>query len=112
MAALRHALPHSGPARLSEPVRNDDRENDHRENDHQEAPPEARSALEIIHAQYHRAMRRAARGDSAERASAFAEARRLLGVAVALRGRTSARDAEASAAAVPAGRQETPSPEP
>jgi hypothetical protein len=107
MAALRHVGPHSGPARLSEPVPDDDRENDHRE-----TPPEASSALEIIHAHYHRAMRRAARGESAERASAFAEARRLLGVAVALRARTGARDAEASAAAVPAGRREPPSPEP
>jgi hypothetical protein len=46
--------------------------------------PETKSALAIVHAQYWRALARAAAGEPAERAGAFAEARRLLGVAVAL----------------------------
>jgi hypothetical protein len=71
-------------------------------NDHRHAVCEARSALEIIHAQYHRALTRAARSESAERAGALAEARRLLGVAVAVRRRARARDADRIAAAAAA----------
>jgi hypothetical protein len=49
--------------------------------------PDPRSALEIVHAQYWRELARAAVGESTERARVHAEARRLLAVAVALRGR-------------------------
>ncbi len=69
--------------------------------DHRLALHEARAALEIVHAQYHRALTRAARAESAERASALGEARRLLGGGCAR-----ARDPEGSAAAVPAERRE------
>jgi hypothetical protein len=53
---------------------------------------EAGSALEIVHAQYHRALTLAARSESAERPAALAEARRLLTVAVALRARVMDQD--------------------
>jgi hypothetical protein len=74
--------------------------------DHRQARSEAESALEIVHAQYHRALKRAARSEAAERAGALAEARRLLKVAVALRGRVTDQDAGGVAARVPAERHE------
>jgi len=54
---------------------------------------EANAALAIVHAQYWRALARATTGEPADRAGAFAEARRLLAVAVALRGRENSQDA-------------------
>ena len=51
-------------------------------NDRRRALSEARSALGIVHAQYWRALARAAKGGPAERAGALVEARRLGGVAV------------------------------
>jgi hypothetical protein len=68
--------------------------------DHRQARSEAESALEIVHAQYHRALKRAARGESTERAGALAEARRLLKVAVALRGHITDQDVGGIAARV------------
>jgi hypothetical protein len=65
---------------------------------------EARSALGIVHAQYWRALTCAAKGGAAERANALVEARRLLGVAVALRGRIAAQDADPIAASASAKR--------
>ena len=50
------------------------------------APAGTGAALEIVHAHYHPATTVAVRGGPAERAGALAEADRLLGVAVALRG--------------------------
>jgi hypothetical protein len=47
-------------------------------------------SLEIVHAQYHRAVALATRGEPADRAAAFAEAQRLVEVAVALRARVTA----------------------
>ena len=49
--------------------------------------PGAQSASAIVHAQYWRALARATTGEPADRAGAFAEARRLLAIAVALRPR-------------------------
>lgn len=57
-----------------------------------DVPFEVRSTLEIIHAQYHRELARAARGEPAERAGALAEVRRLLEVVVTLRGGVSGRE--------------------
>jgi hypothetical protein len=65
---------------------------------------EARSALEIVHAQYHRALTLAARSEPAERAAALAEARRLLAVAVALRARVTDQDVGSAAPRAPAER--------
>jgi len=62
----------------------------------------ADSVLDIVHAQYGRAMRAAAIEDSAARAAALAEARRLVGVAVDLR-----RCAKGKAQLRPGGRQAT-----
>jgi hypothetical protein len=64
--------------------------------------PEASPGLEIVLAQYHRAVTRAAMADPAERASALEEARRLVGVAVAVRRRAEARAADGTPAAAPA----------
>jgi hypothetical protein len=78
--AARHSArrrPRRGPDRISDPVAEDRRS----------APSETACALEIIRAQYDRELARAARGNPAERAAALAEARRLVKVAVALRGR-------------------------
>ena len=47
--------------------------------------PGRQSASAIVHAQYWRALARATTGEPADRAGAFAEARRLLAIAVALR---------------------------
>jgi hypothetical protein len=79
---------------MSYPVADDDRQ----------ARPGAGSALEIVHAQYHRALALAASGEPAERAVALAEARRLVKVAVELRGAITDRDAVEVAASVPAER--------
>jgi hypothetical protein len=65
--------------------------------DRRRALSEARSALAIVHAQYWRALTRAATAGPARRASALVEARRLVGVAVALRGRIAAQGADAIA---------------
>jgi hypothetical protein len=89
-------VPRGGPERISDPV----------PEDHREARSEAGPALEIVHAQYHRALTRAARGEAAERAGALAEARRLLKVAVGLRRRVSDQDVGGIAARVPAERHE------
>lgn len=55
-------------------------------------PPEAHAALAIVEAQYRRALARAVGDDSGDRAGAFAEARRLLRAAVALRHRLALQD--------------------
>jgi hypothetical protein len=88
--------PRGGPERTSGPVRED----------HRQARSEARSSLEIVHAQYHREVTRAARSEAAERAGALAEAHRLLKVAVALRGRVTREDVGGIAARVPAERHD------
>jgi hypothetical protein len=51
----------------------------------EEPQPLLRSLLGIVDAHYHRAVARARTADAAERAAALAEARRLIGVAAALR---------------------------
>lgn len=58
--------------------------------DRRQAPPETGSALAIIHAQYHRALARAAKPKPGEGDGALAEARRLVKVAAALRDRCTA----------------------
>jgi hypothetical protein len=62
--------------------------------DHRSAPSDVGSVLEIIHAQYHRELARAAGGDPAEPAGALAEARRLVRLAVALRGGVATREVD------------------
>ena len=59
------------------------------------ALPGAQSASAIVDAQYWRALARATTGEPADRAGAFAEARRLLAIAVALRRRETSPDAHA-----------------
>jgi hypothetical protein len=77
----------------------------------QPSPPRRKSAPELVHAQYWRALARIAKGEPADRAAAFAEARRLIGIAVALRRRITSQDAP-SVAAPPAERQERTGGEP
>jgi len=68
------------------------------------ALPGAQSALAIVHAQYWRALARATTGEPADRAGAFADARRLLAIAVALRRRETSPDATRGRNPVPAAR--------
>jgi hypothetical protein len=75
--------------------------------DDREALPEPRSSLGIVYAQYQHALARATTSDPADRAGAFAEARRLLQVAIALRGLVSPQDPDVVAPA-PAKPQERP----
>jgi hypothetical protein len=82
------AAPETAAARVSEPVC--------RDRQPLSRPP---TALEIVHAQDHRAVRRVASDDRTERAGALAEAPRLVGVAAKLRGDARVRDVGPIAAA-------------
>jgi hypothetical protein len=78
---------------------------DRSEDQRQRALVHARCALGIVHAQYWRALKRASSADPIERARAIAEARRLLGVAVALSRRACTLQAEEITGAGPAKRE-------
>jgi hypothetical protein len=78
---------------------------DRSEDQRQRALVHARCALGIVHAQYWRALKRASSADPLERARAIAEARRLLGVAVALSRRACAPQAEEITGAGPPKRE-------
>ena len=63
-------------------------------------------ALGVVHAQYRRALMLAERADGRERRTALADARRALGVMVALRGSVRALQAWEDASVQPAEQQE------
>jgi hypothetical protein len=81
------AAPDTAAARVSEPVCRD------------RQPLSRPTALEIVHAQDPRALRRVASDDRTKRAGALAEAPRLVGVAAKLRGDARARDVGPTTAA-------------
>lgn len=62
------------------------------------AAAQTRGLAEIVHAQYHRELKRAMEREPPERAGALAEARRLLAVAVALRNSVARQDVSATPA--------------